>query len=137
MAILNVVVDELPESDVIPAGQYRLRIDNVGDPQTDKNGNEYISVEYAVVEGEYTGRKIFDNYVPIAGRARLRKILAAAGFDKPKLGATDELIGLELDAVVAIRKSEEFGEQNYISVYLMPPVKAPLPPAKGRARAAR
>lgn len=118
MSILNVIVDELPESDVIPAGQYPLRVDEVSDVAEDKNGTEYVKVTFSVTDGEYANRKLFEGYVPLAGSAKLRKILAAAGFEGKKLTSTDDLVGLEVAAIVKVTKSDEYGEQNRIVTYL-------------------
>ena len=118
MGILNVVLDDLPESDVIPAGQYHLRVDEVSDVQEDKNGTEYVKVTYTVTDGEHANRKLFEPYVPLSGAARLRKILSAAGFEGTKITRTDDLVGLEMAAIVKITKSDDYGEQNRIVTYL-------------------
>jgi len=119
MAIVNVDVEGLPDSDALPAGQYKLRIDTVSDPVEDKNGNEYISIGYTVTAGEYTNRKVFDNYVLLEGQSKLKKILRACKFNGKVLADTNEIVGLELEAVIKVKKSEEYGEQNNISVYLV------------------
>ena len=132
MSILNVVLAELPESDVIPGGQYKIRIDEVSDVQEDKNQTEYIKITFSVSEGEHANRKLFENYVPLAGAAKLRKILRAADFEGTKLTNTDDLVGLEMAAIVKVAKSDEFGEQNKIVTYLPIPKEATVPGRKGK-----
>lgn len=126
MAIINVTVNDLPESDSIPGGQYRLRIDEVNGPEEDKNGNEYISIVYTVASGEYANRKVNEGYVLLAGKAKLRKILNAISYDKEVLADTDDIIGEELDAIVGMEKSEEYGDQNKIRSYIVPTKKPSL-----------
>lgn len=131
--ILDVDVNELPDSDTIPAGEYKLRIDGVGDIQQDKNQNEYITLELTVTEGEYANRKVFENYVPLSGKSLLKKILRASGFAQPKLSSTEDLIGLELTAIVKVEKSEKYGEQNRISAYVARR-EEPMAFGKGKGR---
>lgn len=119
MAILDIDLDTLPDSDAIPGGKYKLRIDNVSDPEKDKNSNEYVKITYAVIEGEFANRKISDNYVPTSGRAKLKKIVRAAKYKQRKLTQTQDLVGLELVAIVGMDKTEEFGEQNKIITYIV------------------
>lgn len=120
MAILNVKVAELPESDVVPAGQYHVRIDEVEGPEEDKNGEEYLKLSYTIIDGEYTNRKLFDNYVLLQGKSKLRKILKAIEFDSETLADSDELIGGEMDVVVSVSKDDKYGEQNKVMMYIVP-----------------
>jgi hypothetical protein len=129
MSILDVDVDELPDSDTIPAGEYLLRIDSVSDPQTDKNEQQFVKIEFTVAEGEYANRKVYENYVPLQGKSTLKKIIRAAGYDKPRLTSTDDLVGLELKATVKIEKSDKYGDQNRIAHYLVPQEATQAPTA--------
>ncbi len=122
MSILDVDLEEFPDSDVIPSGQYKVRIDKVDGPLQDKNDDQYLKFVYTVVEGPYTNRQLFDNYVslsPQAARAsQIKKILKACAFAGGKLRTTDEIVGLEMVVVVKVKEDPEYGEQNRISVYL-------------------
>lgn len=118
--ILDVDLDELPDSDTVPNGKYRLRIDNVSDVKLDKNENEFVGFEFTVVEGDHVNRKVFEPYVLLRAGATLKKICKAAGYSKPRLGATDDLLALELTAMVTTRESIDFGPQNKISNYIIP-----------------
>ncbi len=124
MGILNLEVNSLPESDVVPAAQYHLRIEDVEGPEVDKNDEEYLKFTYVITEGEYVNRKVFDNYVPVRGKSTLRKIINATSYTKELLATTEELIGEELDAIVGIEKSEKYGDQNKIRTYIVPSKKA-------------
>lgn len=128
MGILNITINDLPESDVFPAGQYRFRIDDVqldedGSPKTDKKGTEYIGLGLTIVGPEgnpHIGRKHTEGYIPLSGKATLRRILMASEFEGETLATTDELVALEFDAVATVKKDEEYGEQNRISTYIIP-----------------
>jgi hypothetical protein len=118
MAIVNVLVDDLPDSDNVPAGKYDVRIEKVKEAKPDKNGDDYIGLEYTIIAGDHEGRKLFDGYIPLAGSSKLKKILKAIEFKGKTLADTDQLIGEEMTIVCKVRTSEEFGDQNSITVYL-------------------
>ena len=118
--ILDVDVNDLPDSDVVPGGKYKLRVDDITDVKEDKNEEEFVGFEYSIVEGDHTGRKLFEPYVKIRSGSTFKKICKACRFNKAKLGSSDELIGLEFWAMIKVQDSENFGEQNRISVYLIP-----------------
>ena len=126
MAILNIRVDSLPDSDAVPGGQYKVRIDEIAGPEEDKNGVEYISVTYVITDGEYTNRKIVDGYVPLSGKSKLRRLLNAIGFSKEILAETEDIIGEELDIIVGMEKSDEYGDQNKVRSYIVPTKKPKL-----------
>lgn len=132
MAILNVKVADLPESDVVPAGQYHVRIDEVEGPEEDKNGDEYIKITYTITDGEHINRKLFDNYVILHGKAKLRKILKACLFDGDVLADTEELVGAELDVVASVTKDDKYGEQNKVTMYIIPGQAVPAGAGGGR-----
>lgn len=121
MPIVNVNVDDLPDSDAIPGARYKLRIDEVSDVKQDTNNDDFVSLTYTVTEGDYVNRKVYESYVPLQGRSTLKRILLATQFDKATLADTNDLIGLEFEAVVGVKKDENFGERNKISQYIIPP----------------
>lgn len=133
MALIEVDLNDLPESDTIPKGQYPLMITNVSDPRPDKNGADFVSLEFTIRDDhEYAGRKIFEPYVPLAGDSRLRKIAKAASHDKTVIKDTSDMIGWELDAVVGVRDDDRYGAQNRVEVYLAPAQVVAAP--KGKVR---
>lgn len=138
MSTVDVAIDDLPDSDAVPAGRYRLRIDEVSEPKSDKNDVDFVKIKFVITSGEFVNRKVSENYVPLAGRSTLKKILRASNFKGAKLASTDELIGLELEAVLGVENSEDFGEQNRIRKYLMPGEKEETKaPAMARSRPRR
>ena len=45
----------------LPAGDYRVKVANV-EKKTSQSGNDYIGMVMEIIDGEYTGRKIYNNY---------------------------------------------------------------------------
>ena len=121
MGIIDVNVDELPDSDVVPRAKYKFRIDEASEAELDKNQIRFTKLKYSIIEGEYVNRKVNDNYVPLEGKAKLKRILRASGWPAGKrLATTQDLVGLEFEAIVGVEESEAFGEQNRIVTYIVP-----------------
>ena len=79
----------------LPAGEYLVAVDNI-DERTTKSGDEMWNVRYKVVEGDHTGRFVFDNIVfsePAKGRCKL--IFKRLGFnvERPFTVEPDALYG--------------------------------------------
>lgn len=55
-------VQEIGNFEVLPEGTYIFRIDDVTD-NISKNGDPMINVRFIVVDGDYAGRKIWDNII--------------------------------------------------------------------------
>lgn len=117
MALVDVDVEGLPDSDAVPAGKYDVRIDTVSEPAEDKNEESFVKVGFTITDGEYTNRKIYENYVNLT-KMVLKKILRAGKYSKPHLSDTNDMIGLEMKVVTKVEKDEIYGEQSRISVYL-------------------
>lgn len=101
----------------IPAGWYRGQITK-SELKDTKSGGKMISIGLTITGPEYQGRVIFANLNirnPSAeaeriGQQQLGAVLRAIGL--ARVQDTDELIGGNLEFKVAIRKSEEYGDQN-------------------------
>ena len=50
-----------PEFKPLPAGEYRTKVVNV-EKKTSQSGNDYVAMVLEVIDGDYTGRKIYNNY---------------------------------------------------------------------------
>jgi len=44
----------------LPAGDYRVKVANV-EKKTSQSGNDYVSMVMEVIDGEFTGRNIYNN----------------------------------------------------------------------------
>lgn len=110
----------LPETDTVPAGSYTAVVESITGPHTDKNGNDYIVVTYAIKNGEFMNRKIFENYVRMDDGSLFRRIVEACL--PPSKAAlfqdTDELIACTVDMEVILKEDKEYGLQNRIKAYV-------------------
>lgn len=119
-----IIESELPKSDrefgVLPAGWYSVTITE-GDVKTTNAGTgTYIKIRYDVTGPTGQGRVVFGNINnknpnPAAediGNKQLGELMRAVGL--PRLEDTDQLIGKRLDIKLAIKSSEQYGEQNEV-----------------------
>lgn len=99
----------------LPAGTYTVRLMNV-EPRESANGNPAWSWTYEVVEGEHTGRRLWD-YTSLAEKALWRVKAVFDAFQVPAGTDTDELLGRQVRLVVsqrpipAGRRAGEIGNQ--------------------------
>lgn len=120
--------NDLPEDNggdfsPIPAGEYAVRITEASVQQTQAGTGEYIKLRLDVTGPSHEGRVLFGNLniknpsqkAEEIGRQQLGAIMRAINL--PALTDTDQLIGGDLKVKVAIRKSEQYGEQNDIKAY--------------------
>lgn len=118
--IVEVDLESLPDSDTVPVGQYSLRIDSITEVKQDKNGDDFVGLTYSIVKGDYVNRKVVEPYVTLKKGSKLKRICKAAGYAKPRLTSTDELVGLELSAYVGRQTSDQYGDQNNVKTYIVP-----------------
>ena len=45
----------------LPAGDYRVKVANV-EKKTSQSGNDYVSMVMEIIDGEFTGRNIYNNF---------------------------------------------------------------------------
>ena len=133
----------------LPAGDYTVRISEAEIKATKQGGGQYIKLRLDVTGPSHQGRVLFSNIniqnssqkAEEIGRQQLGSIMRAINL--PALQDTDQLIGGELSVKLAIRKSDEYGEQNEVKGYkaassaasTMPTVGASKPAAQAPAGA--
>lgn len=135
--------------DLLPRGWTPMEITDVGDcVPTSAGTGQRVSVEFTVTAGEHQGRKAWANFnvdnpnpkaVQIA-KDQILDIGDAVGV-KPKIASPEDApgffrscIGIPLEAKVAVRKSEEYGDSNDLKAYRKAPdARAPsaAPQSKG------
>lgn len=126
----------------LPEGAYKVRIENDSVKPTRAGDGEMLAFVYEVLEGEYKGRKIFDNLcikhpnvmtVSIA-RANLSAICHAVGVLRPT--DTVQLHNIPFMVRVVLQRQEETGKTfNTVKAYnkvqsavqVAPPTPAPQP----------
>ena len=123
--------------DVLPPGKYRVQL-VASEMRPTKDGmGQYLLLELDILEGQYTGRKLFDrlnlvNANPDAVQMAQRSLSAlcrAAGKMQVSNSEQLHLIPLMIDVKVRPPKGQ-FGESNsvrYLSTPDLPPVVSPSP----------
>jgi len=118
--------------DPLPAGEYTVVIEDTDEKDNKAGTGSYLKVVYNVVEGEYQGRKLFENLnlhfddveenekhataVKIAN-GKLRSICFAVGNHVPQ--DTEELHNIPFIVIVGLKKgNDDYPEpQNIIRKY--------------------
>lgn len=119
----------------VPIGTYRLAVVDV-ETRTPKNGGaDYLSVTLEVEAGQYSGRRLWDNFFIYHAKDETRGFnqflfdeLAKACGAFP-IDDTDELIGCVCAAKVDIEEQEGFDPRNKVKRYLVPKAKSAAPEA--------
>lgn len=123
----------------IPEGNYVLKAIEA-ESKTTAKGGEMIVVKYEVVEGEYKGRWIWNNFNVVCASekaqsiARQQLVAWATACGKPDADDTDKLIDRQFTATVVINPGDEkYKPSNEISAFLFT-TEEKKPAAKPAAR---
>lgn len=119
-------VKETTAFTVIPKGEYLVSA-KAGELKATKAGDgSYVKVEFTVIEGEYTGRKIWMTFNvinpnPIAveiGMAQLKGFFKAAGLTESQMKSLkpESFAGQSAIAIVDI-ETDSYGEKNKIKAF--------------------
>lgn len=109
--------------DVVPAGEYEACIVNSVKMATKAGTGAFLSMELQILEGDYKGRKVFDNLnlwnpsekaVEIA-RGTLSAICRAVGVLTP--GDSSDLHNRPLRIKLGVRTDPQYGDKNEIKAY--------------------
>ncbi len=109
----------------VPDGSYNVAIEKAEVKET-KSGGKLIAVQFSVIDGPHSNRKIFNQYnfenasaqaVQI-GLGQLKGMMKAFGHKNPnKLESTDELVGLKGVVRVKVEEDPGYGAQARIKSY--------------------
>jgi len=106
--------------DVLPKGDYTVAITE-SDAKTTKAGDGYyLKFTLQVLDGEFKGRKIWDqlmiehsNVLAVKiGKARLGDYCRAAGKNNPQ--DTSDLHDIAIRVRLKVRKDDEYGDKNEV-----------------------
>ena len=132
----NPNADAQLDFDIIAPGAYRVRVKEVnttkkdGSPLIDKNGKEYVSMNFEYVAPTSISRldgspaknpgTIFENYVSFDPEQqwKLRSIVEACGLEWGNVTDTEALIGQELTIKVKLGKDQNGNPRNEIDRYI-------------------
>jgi len=128
----------------LPAGWYTASITAAELKNTKAGTGQYIAIRYDIIGPTHQGRIVFGNLNirnPNAtaegiGRQQLGEIMRAIGI--AKVADTDELIGGQLSIKIAIKVSEQYGDQNEVKAFKAiagstPPAPVAKAAASGKA----
>lgn len=100
----------------IPKGIYKLVLEKAELKDTKSGGGQYVACSFEIVNGEYAGRKIWNNFntknnnaqaVEI-GMSNLRAMIDNSSMpNKLKFTDPSELCGLQVYASVGVEKNDE------------------------------
>ena len=127
-------INDAQEPTVLPKGtEVKVRIIQVRSGTSEKNDADYLMPMYEVQgEGMEMVKEVSDfmwvldrDNLPAKDYARaldqFKKFAKCFGIDLSRPFDPDEdLIGLEGWVILGLRKSEEYGEQNTVSKYILP-----------------
>jgi hypothetical protein len=107
----------------LPDGMYDLMVEAANlAPAKSNPANMRVSVTMSVIDGQYTGRKLFDGYNTVHSDATTQAIgqrgvymLGLAVGLRRAVTDTDELLNIPFKALIASRENKGTGEmENYI-----------------------
>lgn len=98
----------------LPAGEYKMRIDGSEMKISSSSGNEYLSFEFTVAEGQFMGRKLWSNFnifhpkenVQQIAREQLAALCDACG--SPGANDSSELHGRVVQCKVKLDENSDF-----------------------------
>lgn len=147
MATLNFNVEGIEPAvsmESVPPGEYLLEIEDADLKPTKAGDGEYLAMTFAIADGQYKGRKVWENFNlsnPNAEAERIARSQFAAlclAVGKPRVGDSIELHGMRFIGVVGVEKRKDNGElKNRVRGYKAATGAAPTarPPAAQRAGA--
>lgn len=123
MPAITFNAEDVPPSEgfaVIPPGRQLAMVTNSDLRLTKAGDGSYIWVEYTIVEGEHENRKLWGNFTwenksadaVKVGQRQFSALCHAVGVLQPQ--TTEQLHGIPLYIDVAVKKSEQYGDQNEV-----------------------
>lgn len=117
----------------LPKGKYVAVITETVQAES-KAGDPMLKVTLEVIEGQYTGRKIFDQFMlqhpnekaQLIGLQRLKSIRLAVG--KPNSVEEADLWDTPLEIGLKVEESDGYAPRNSVTFYKGLSTKAPTPP---------
>lgn len=121
----ELALEDVPELEVLPDGEYRVQITDASIGSSDKTGGDYLLLRLEVpseeLSKEFTDVFMFPTSEDSAKQrikrlSRIKQFCNAVGYDSSLNGGieTEELIGLEGWAYLTTEESSDYGEQNRV-----------------------
>lgn len=122
----------------LPAGSYTVEIGGAEVRENKSGTGSYLALQFDVIDGEHTGRKLWENLTvthtnEIAqniGRAQIKRLCKELGVNG--ISDSSELRGRQLVLKIAVAKKRDgSGLENKVSGYAgLAPAKPSAPPAQ-------
>lgn len=109
MASINLDFSNVPSREPLPEGIYPVSIAKVEQTLSKSSGNPMLKIEFNINDPEYSGRKVWANYVLTeAAMWKVMELFKALGLPTESIVSidTDELVGLECSAQIGQREYE-------------------------------
>lgn len=109
MASLNLDFSSVPSREPLPEGVYDAAISKVEQVVSKSSGNPMLKVEFNILDDEFSGRKVWANYVLTeAALWKVQELFQSLGLDTSTVVEmdTDELVGLTCKVKVVQREYE-------------------------------
>lgn len=127
-------IQNAPEPTVLPKGtEVKVCIIQVRQGTSEKNGNDYLMPLYEVLGDGMEMVKEVSDFLWVLDKEALtakeyaraldqfKKFAKCFGIDLSRpFDPEEDLVGLEGWIIVGMRKSDEYGEQNNVSKYILP-----------------
>lgn len=107
MAQLNLDFSSVQSREALPEGVYHASVAKVDSVVSKSSGNPMLKIEFNILSDEYTGRKVWGNYVLTeAAMWKVQELFGALGLDADALVTldTEDLVGLECDLKIGQRE---------------------------------
>ena len=125
--------------EVMPKGEYTLKATEADLKNTKAGNGKYLSVTFEVVKGQYTGRKVWQNFNIVnpnekaerIGREQVSGWARAAG--KPNANDSDQLLERPFNCILDIEKGTGgYSDKNIITSFVTgdAPAKTSAPAEK-------
>lgn len=127
--------------EVMPKGEYTLKATEAELKNTKAGDGKYLAVTFEVVKGQYTGRKVWQNFNVVNKNAKAEQIgreqvsgwARAAG--KPNANDSDQLLERPFNCNLGIEKGTGgYSDKNIIKSFVTGESKSstPAPTSKGK-----
>jgi hypothetical protein len=131
-------VDHQTSFEPLPAGVYVCQVTDSG-AKFSKNNRPNLNITMTVVDGEFTGRKIFDNFTldHEIGLKIFKTLCVVAGHPNPNfVRDSEELHGLYAKVRIAIKEDPGYAPKNVVKGYMAADGSPTVAPAAQQSRAA-
>ncbi len=111
----------------LPGGTYVCRVES-GELDTSRKGTPGYKLTFAVLEGEYAGRKVWhDCWLTPAALSQSKRDLAKLGIDTPGKMELPLPPGIRASVQVALRKDDDGTQRNRVRRFDVVGIDTPTP----------